>query len=58
MAKGDLFSLIQNKSETVRWENKGIDIALDIARAVAVLHENCIIHRDLKTPNILVRPLH
>jgi len=54
MCKGDLFSLLQKKVPGVHWNAYGSRIALQIAKAVAAMHEMRIIHRDLKTPNILV----
>ena len=35
-------------------ENEIIKIFCDVCEAVAALHENAIIHRDLKTENILI----
>lgn len=57
MSKGDLYSLISRKVDAIRWEKRGATIARDVARAVAALHEKRVVHRDLKSPNILVQQL-
>ena len=38
----------------VTWWNGGKPIAMDIARGLAFLHANKVIHRDLKSKNILL----
>ena len=38
----------------VSWWNGGKPIAMDVARGLAFLHANKVIHRDLKSKNILL----
>lgn len=50
---GDLRAHIKNSNGKLTWDLK-IQIALDIAKAMAFLHSKDIIHRDLKSKNLLV----
>jgi serine/threonine protein kinase len=54
-SRGDLFSMVQAKNPAIQWEKRGKFMARDIAHAVSAMHSKRIIHRDLKSPNILVR---
>lgn len=54
MQNGDLRYAIMTQNPMVRWENRGAAIMLDIARGLAFLHGQRFIHRDLKSPNILL----
>lgn len=54
MQNGDLRYAIMTQNPMVRWENRGAAILLDIARGLAFLHGQRFIHRDLKSPNILL----
>jgi serine/threonine protein kinase len=38
----------------LRWWCKGKSVAVDTARGLAFLHANTVIHRDLKSKNILL----
>lgn len=49
---GDLFHRLENKNFNFSF-NRLIDCALDIAEGMAYLHDQGIIHRDLKSLNIL-----
>eukprot|EP01122_Echinamoeba_exundans_P007761 TRINITY_DN2459_c0_g1_i1.p1 TRINITY_DN2459_c0_g1~~TRINITY_DN2459_c0_g1_i1.p1 ORF type:complete len:2012 (+),score=290.45 TRINITY_DN2459_c0_g1_i1:52-6087(+) len=53
-SRGDLFSMVQAKNPAIQWEKRGKYMARDISHAVAAMHSKRIIHRDLKSPNILV----
>ncbi len=53
MPKGSLFQVLHDPKEVLGWGTK-YQIATKIAGALAVLHEKGIIHRDLKSPNVLL----
>jgi len=50
---GTVRKRLKNLKEEVPWQIR-ISIALDVASAMAFLHSRHIIHRDLKTKNLLV----
>lgn len=59
---GDLMTLIQQKTQEdanhapfSNWE--ACDIILQVAEGVDYMHHNGFVHRDLKSPNILVRSM-
>ncbi len=53
MEMGDLFSFLQRDDQVVTWGVR-IQIALDIAEGMRFLHFLKLIHRDLKSPNVLL----
>jgi hypothetical protein len=52
MPKGSLYDLLQNKQE-ISWGLRA-QIAVDIASGLAYLHDQQIVHRDLKSMNVLL----
>ena len=55
LAFGDLYNFLHNPSNELDWDLR-IKIAIDVASGMNFLHTTTppIIHRDLKTPNILM----
>lgn len=55
MGGGDLMAAIANDLQNrLRWSRKGHLLALDIAKGLVYLHNNQVIHMDLKSKNILL----
>jgi serine/threonine protein kinase len=52
---GDLRNAL-NRDNNIKmgWNDRGKAIAVDIARGLAFLHANKVIHRDLKSKNVLL----
>jgi serine/threonine protein kinase len=52
---GDLRNAL-NKDNCTKlvWNDRGKAVAVDIARGLAFLHANKVIHRDLKSKNVLL----
>eukprot|EP01089_Gocevia_fonbrunei_P003420 TRINITY_DN13381_c0_g1_i1.p1 TRINITY_DN13381_c0_g1~~TRINITY_DN13381_c0_g1_i1.p1 ORF type:complete len:113 (+),score=24.46 TRINITY_DN13381_c0_g1_i1:81-419(+) len=53
MDKGNLHTFLANKQNATSWDLI-IKICEDIARGMAFLHDKSKIHRDLKSPNVLL----
>mmetsp|Transcript_70148 Transcript_70148/g.165042 ORF Transcript_70148/g.165042 Transcript_70148/m.165042 type:complete len:133 (-) Transcript_70148:23-421(-) len=53
MSRGSLFACLQQTSIEMPWQLR-LSCALDVARAMAFLHAKDILHRDLKSLNVLV----
>jgi serine/threonine protein kinase len=54
MKNGSLFDVIHDKNVDLPWHLR-LRMAMEGAKAMVFLHENHIIHRDLKTANMMVR---
>jgi len=50
----DLWELIKKKDPRPQWENQGKYFARDIASALSYLHGKNLVHKDMKSGNVLV----
>lgn len=51
--RGSLYSVLMHHDGTIPWRRK-LQFALDTAKGMAYLHDSNVIHRDLKSHNLLV----
>lgn len=57
MEGGDLrhaLKTIDGRAEQLRWHNKGAKIALDVIQGIQFLHSYGVMHRDIKSGNVLL----
>jgi serine/threonine protein kinase/GTPase SAR1 family protein len=53
MDGGTLFDCVHDQVQALNWDVR-LRLALDVARAMNYLHDVGLIHRDLKSPNVLL----
>lgn len=50
----DLLQMITKSDEKARWKNSGKFFARDIAAALTYVHGRKMVHKDIKSSNVLV----
>jgi hypothetical protein len=54
ITRGDLHRVLQREGAKLSWTMAKARLARDVARALAYLHARGVVHRDLKSKNVLV----
>lgn len=54
MERGDLHRVLQKEGAWLTWSVAKAKLARDVARALAYLHSRGVVHRDLKSKNVLI----
>lgn len=53
MPKGNLYDFMHKRKDVLRLQNL-LRVAIDVSTGMEYLHQNNVVHRDLKTANLLM----